>query len=419
MLSLQTIRERPELVKAGLASRGADLSLLEQAIALDKEWRADLANLEALRFERNETSRTMGREVARSPEILAHMRSLSDQIKALESTVEDRERRLNDQLLVLPNIPHETVPYGADASENKIVRQWGTPRTFEFTPKPHWELGESLGIMDFERGAKLSGSRFYTLRGLGARLERGLINFMLDMQTKEHGYTEVAPPFIVRREIMVGTGQLPKFEAEAYRTDDDMFLVPTAEVPLTNLHRDEILSAEALPICYTAYTPCFRREAGAAGRDTRGLKRVHQFDKVELVKFVEPETSLEELEALLGDAEAVLQRLGLAYRVVLLCTGDLGFAMNKTYDLEVWSPGVGEWLEVSSCSNAGDFQARRANIRYRPSPTARPEFVHTLNGSGLALPRIVISLMENGQQEDGSVRLPEPLIPYVGTGALS
>jgi seryl-tRNA synthetase len=418
MLSLQTIRDKPELIRAGLASRGADLSLLEQAIRLDKEWRADLATLEALRFERNEKSRTLGNAVARTPEVLAHMRDVSERIKALEATVEEREQRLNEQLLILPNIPDQSVPYGADASENKIVRQWGAPRTFDFTPKPHWDLGESLGIMDFERGAKLSGSRFYTLRGLGARLERGLINFMLDIQTREHGYTEVAPPFIVRREVMVGTGQLPKFEGEAYRTDDDMFLVPTAEVPLTNLHRDEILPPDSLPIRYTAYTPCFRREAGAAGRDTRGLKRVHQFDKVELVKFVEPETSSDELEGLLGDAEAVLQRLGLAYRVVLLCTGDLGFAMAKTYDLEVWAPGVGEWLEVSSCSNAGDFQARRANIRYRPATNARPEFVHTLNGSGLALPRIVIALLENGQHEDGSIRLPEPLVPYVGTDAI-
>ena len=419
MLSLQTIREKPDLVRAALVSRGAELPLLDEVLTLDREWRRELGELEALRAERNETSRRMGSQVARSPEVLAHMRDLSERIKALEATVEGREAALNDRLLVLPNIPHGSVPYGTDASENKIVRQWGTPRTFDSAPKPHWELGERLGIIDFERGVKLSGSRFYVMKGLGARMERGLINLMLDMHTKEHGYTEVLPPYLVRREIMVGTGQLPKFEAEAYRTDDDMFLVPTAEVPLTNLHREEILEASALPICYTAYSPCFRREAGAAGRDTRGLKRVHQFDKVELVKFATPESSYEELESLVGDAEAVLQRLGLAYRVVLLCTGDMGFASAKTYDLEVWAPGVGEWLEVSSCSNCGDFQARRANIRYRPEPSARPEFVHTLNGSGLALPRIVIALLENGQQEDGSVRLPETLIPYVGTGMLT
>ena len=419
MLSLQAIRERPDLVRAALVSRGAELPLLDEVLTLDREWRRELGELEALRAERNETSRRMGSQVARSPEVLAHMRDLSERIKALEATVEGQEAALNDRLLVLPNIPHGSVPYGTDASENKIVRQWGTPRTFDSAPKPHWELGERLGIIDFERGVKLSGSRFYVMKGLGARMERGLINLMLDMHTKEHGYTEVLPPYLVRREIMVGTGQLPKFEAEAYRTDDDMFLVPTAEVPLTNLHREEILEASALPICYTAYSPCFRREAGAAGRDTRGLKRVHQFDKVELVKFATPESSYEELESLVGDAEAVLQRLGLAYRVVLLCTGDMGFASAKTYDLEVWAPGVGEWLEVSSCSNCGDFQARRANIRYRPEPSARPEFVHTLNGSGLALPRIVIALLENGQQEDGSVRLPETLIPYVGTGMLA
>jgi len=419
MLSLQAIRERPDLVRAALVSRGAELPLLDEVLTLDREWRRELGELEALRAERNETSRRMGSQVARSPEVLAHMRDLSERIKALEATVEGQEAALNDRLLVLPNIPHGSVPYGTDASENKIVRQWGTPRTFDSAPKPHWELGERLGIIDFERGVKLSGSRFYVMKGLGARMERGLINLMLDMHTKEHGYTEVLPPYLVRREIMVGTGQLPKFEAEAYRTDDDMFLVPTAEVPLTNLHREEILEASALPICYTAYSPCFRREAGAAGRDTRGLKRVHQFDKVELVKFATTESSYEELESLVGDAEAVLQRLGLAYRVVLLCTGDMGFASAKTYDLEVWAPGVGEWLEVSSCSNCGDFQARRANIRYRPEPSARPEFVHTLNGSGLALPRIVIALLENGQQEDGSVRLPETLIPYVGTGMLA
>ena len=419
MLSLQAIRERPDLVRAALVSRGAELPLLDEVLTLDREWRRELGELEALRAERNETSRRMGSQVARSPEVLAHMRDLSERIKALEATVEGQEAALNDRLLVLPNIPHGSVPYGTDASENKIVRQWGTPRTFDSAPKPHWELGERLGIIDFERGVKLSGSRFYMMKGLGARMERGLINLMLDMHTKEHGYTEVLPPYLVRREIMVGTGQLPKFEAEAYRTDDDMFLVPTAEVPLTNLHREEILEASALPICYTAYSPCFRREAGAAGRDTRGLKRVHQFDKVELVKFATTESSYEELESLVGDAEAVLQRLGLAYRVVLLCTGDMGFASAKTYDLEVWAPGVGEWLEVSSCSNCGDFQARRANIRYRPEPSARPEFVHTLNGSGLALPRIVIALLENGQQEDGSVRLPETLIPYVGTGMLA
>jgi len=419
MLSLQTIREKPDLVRAALVSRGAELPLLDEVLTLDREWRRELGELEALRAERNETSRRMGSEVARSPEVLAHMRDLSERIKGLEATVEEREAALNHRLLVLPNIPHGSVPYGTDANENKIVRQWGTTRTFDFAPKPHWELGERLGIIDFERGVKLSGSRFYMMKGLGARMERGLINFMLDMHTKEHGYTEVLPPYLVRREIMVGTGQLPKFEAEAYRTDDDMFLVPTAEVPLTNLHREEILEDSALPICYTAYSPCFRREAGAAGRDTRGLKRVHQFDKVELVKFATPESSYEELESLVGDAEAVLQRLGLAYRVVLLCTGDMGFASAKTYDLEVWAPGLGEWLEVSSCSNCGDFQARRANIRYRPGPGAKPEFVHTLNGSGLALPRIVIALLENGQQEDGSIRLPETVIPYVGTGMLT
>lgn len=420
MLSLQRIREEPERVRAGLARRGEDPRVLDEVLELDARWRRKLTEVEGLRARHNEMSRELGRMKERPPELLAELRRMSDRIDALGEEVKALDEAIRERLLLIPNLPHESVPDGSGPEDNVVVRTWGTPRELSFRPRPHWEIGERLGILDFGRGATLSGSRFYVLRGLGARLERALIDFMLDLQTREHGYLEVAPPYLVRREVMVGTGQLPKFEEEMYRTDaDDLFLIPTAEVPLTNLHRGEVLEPGTLPLRYTAYTPCFRREAGAAGRDTRGLKRVHQFDKVELVKLTEPEHSYEELESMVRDAEEVLRRLGLAYRVVALCAGDLGFSAAKTYDIEVWAPGVGEWLEVSSCSNCEDFQARRANIRYRPAPRARPEFVHTLNGSGVALPRLFIALLENGQQEDGSVVLPEALVPYMGVGALT
>jgi seryl-tRNA synthetase len=307
------------------------------------------------------------------------------------------------------------VPVGVDEEGNVVVRSWGKAKSFDFEPAPHWKLGESLGIIDFERGVKLSGTRFYVLKGLGARLQRALISFMLDLHTSEHGYQEVYPPFMVKRECMVGSGNLPKFADNLYHDEeDDFWFVPTAEVPLTNLHRDEIIPPGILPIYYVAYTACFRREKMSAGKDTRGMKRGHQFDKVELYKFTESASSDEELKKMVGDAEEVAQRLGLPYRVKQLCTADLGFASTKSYDIEMWAPGCGEWLEVSSCSNCGDFQARRANIRYRPSPEAKPQFVHTLNGSGLALPRVVIAIMENYQQADGSIQVPEVLQPYVG-----
>jgi len=315
----------------------------------------------------------------------------------------------------VPNIPQPTVPSGTGEGDNVVVRSWGEPKGFDFEPKPHWKLGESLGIIDFERGVKLSGTRFYVLKGIGARLQRALISFMLDLHTTEHGYQEIYPPFMVKRECMAGSGNLPKFADNLYHDEeDDLWFVPTAEVPLTGLHGDEIIPPGILPLYYVAYTACFRREKMSAGKDTRGIKRGHQFDKVELYKFTEPAASNQELEKLVNDAEQVCQRLGLPYRVKELCTAELGFAATKAYDIEMWAPGCDEWLEVSSCSNCGDFQARRANIRYRPSAEEKPQFVHTLNGSGLALPRVLIAVMENYQQADGSIIIPEVLQPYVG-----
>ena len=350
----------------------------------------------------------------RSPEKLAALRELGEQVAELQVRTREAKDELDGMLLELPNIPHESVPAGEDADDNVVVRTWGMPRTFEFEPLPHWDLGERLDIIDFARGVKLSGSRFYVLKGMGARLQRALISFMLDVQTKDHGYREIYPPFMLHRECMVGSGNLPKFEDNLYHdAEEDFWFVPTAEVPLTNLHRDEILDGADLPLYYVAYTPCFRREKMAAGKDTRGIKRGHQFDKVELYKYVAPETSDAELETLVANAEEILRRLGLAYRVVQLCTGDLGFAACKTFDIEVWAPGSNEWLEVSSCSNCGDFQARRANLRFRPTPGAKPQFVHTLNGSGLALPRVLIAVLENFQQPDGTVLVPEVLDKYM------
>jgi len=343
-------------------------------------------------------------------------RSLRDRIKALEDKANKLDEQLKDLLLQVPNLPHPSVPVGKDEDDSPIVRSWGEPPKFDFTPAPHWKLGENLGIIDFERGVKLSGTRFYVLKGSGARLQRAIISFMLDLHTTEHGYQEVYPPFMVKRGCMVGSGNLPKFADNLYHDeDDDLWFVPTAEVPLTNLYRDEIIPPGVLPIYHVAYTACFRREKMSAGKDTRGIKRGHQFDKVELYKFTEPAASDEALEKLLNDAEEVCQKLGLPYRVKQLCSGELGFAARQAYDIEMWAPGCGEWLEVSSCSNCGDFQARRANIRYRPSPEEKPQFVHTLNGSGLALPRVLIAIMENYQQADGSILIPEVLQPYVRT----
>ncbi|GAB6877372.1 serine--tRNA ligase [Thermaerobacter litoralis] len=422
MLDLRFVRQHPEVVREALRRRRLDEADLDALLEADARWREHLQRLEELRARRNETSETIGRlrrEGADASELIAAMRQVGDTIKELEEQVRRLEQEIQDRLLRLPMIPDPEVPDGDDAEDNVEVRRWGSPPPFAFEPKAHWDLGPALGILDFERAAKITGARFTVFRDHGARLVRGLIQLMLDLHTREHGYTEVLPPFLVHRQSMVGTGQLPKFEEDAFRVaDTEFFLVPTAEVPVTNLYRDEILDGAQLPIYHVAYTPCFRAEAGSAGRDTRGLIRQHQFDKVEMVKFVHPDRSAEEHEKLVADAEAVLQRLGLPYRVVLICTGDMGFAQAKQYDLEVWMPSYGRYVEISSCSNYRDYQARRANIRFRPEPGARPQFVHTLNGSGLAVGRTLAALLENYQQEDGSVVIPEALRPYVGIDVL-
>jgi seryl-tRNA synthetase len=408
MLDLRFIRENIDLVRQAVASR-QDVVPLDEILKLDSERRQKILELEGFRRVRKEAAREK-KQI--SPD---EGRDLRAKIRALEEEVRSLDEQLEELLLRVPNIPQPTVPVGEDEEGDVLVRWWGEPLTSDFQLAPHWKLGESLGIIDFERGVKLSGSRFYVLKGLGARLQRALISFMLDLHTSEHGYNEVYPPFMVKRECMVGSGNLPKFANNLYHdAEDDLWFVPTAEVPITNLHRDEIISPGILPICYVAYTACFRREKMSAGKDTRGIKRGHQFDKVELYKFTEPATSNEELEKLVNDAEQVCRQLRLPHRVTELCTANLGFAATKAYDIEIWAPGCGEWLEVSSCSNCGDFQARRANIRYRPSPDAKPQFVHTLNGSGLALPRVLIAIMENYQQADGGITIPEVLQPYVG-----
>jgi len=415
MIDINLIREHPEQIKAAMTALNSEAPI-DQILALDARRRELLTEVEALRAERNATSREISR--ARDPDErqsrIEAMRLVGDRIKALEDALKGVESELDEAMLWVPNLPHASVPVGPDDSANIIVRMEGEPRTFDFEPVPHWDLGPALEILDFERGVKLSGTRFYVLRGLGARLQRALIAWMLDVH-REQGYTEIYPPYMVRREMMVGAAQLPKFEENIYRdAEEDFWFIGTAEIPMTNLHRDEILPAEALPLHYVAYTPCFRREKMSAGRDVRGMKRGHQFDKVEMYKLTTPETSYDELESMVGDAEAICQGLAIPYRLIQMCTGDLGFQAAKKYDLEVWAPGVEEWLEVSSLSNCTDFQARRANLRYRPEPGARPRFVHTLNGSGLALPRVMIAVMENYQQADGSIVVPEVLRPYMG-----
>ena len=417
MLDLRFVRQHPDVVREALRRRRLPEADLEALLAADEAWRQQLQRLEELRARRNQASEEIGRlrrTGADASALIEEMRRVGDEIKALEETVRELERDIQDRLLRLPMIPDPDVPDGEDETGNVEVRRWGEPRAFSFPPRAHWDLGPALGLFDFERAAKITGARFTVFRDRGARLVRALIQFMLDLHTREHGYTEVLPPFLVHRQSMIGTGQLPKFEEDAFRVaDSEFYLVPTAEVPVTNLYRDEILDGDRLPIYHVAYTPCFRAEAGSAGRDTRGLIRQHQFDKVELVKFVRPERSAEEHERLVADAEAVLQRLGLPYRVVLICTGDMGFAQAKQYDLEVWMPSYGRYVEISSCSNYRDYQARRANIRFRPEPGARPQFVHTLNGSGLAVGRTLAALLENYQQEDGSVEVPAALRPYL------
>ena len=418
MLSLQLIRQNPDLVRESLAKRG-EAAALDEILSLDEERRRLIQKVESLRARRRQASKEIGQMVEKPTELLAEMRDAGGQIKSLDHEISRNEEELNDLLLRIPNLVHPSVPLGGDESDNVLVRSWGEVREFDYKPLPHWDLGPKLGIIDFERGAKISGSRFYVLKGLGAKLQRALIAFMLDLHISEHGYDEVYPPFVVKQECMVGSGNLPKFADNLYHdAEDDLWLVPTAEVPVTNLHRDEILEPGTLPLYYVAYTACFRRERMSAGKDTRGIKRGHQFDKVELYKFTEPNSSDEELERMVGDAGGVCQKLGIPYRVLQLCSGDLGFASTKSYDIEMWAPGCAEWLEVSSCSNCSDFQARRANIRYRPQSGERPQFVHTLNGSGLALPRVLIAVLENYQQPDGSVAVPEVLRPYMGVEAI-
>lgn len=417
MLDIKFIRQNPEIVEQALKNRGAAVSL-QEFLQLDEQRRKLLVEVERLKNQRNTTSEEIGRlkkQGQDASELMAAMKEVGNRIKDLDGRVAEIEARLEEIVLTIPNIPHSSVPVGADSNDNPVVRRWGEPRQFDFEPKPHWEIGETLGILDFERGGKVTGARFTFLKGAGARLERALINFMLDLHTREHGYVEIFPPFLANSKSMTGTGQLPKFAEDMFAVDGtDYYLIPTAEVPVTNLYREEILDGSQLPIYHCAYSACFRAEAGAHGRDTRGLIRQHQFNKVELVKFTRPEDSYDELEKLVNNAERVLQLLGLPYQVVVLCTGDMGFASAKTYDLEVWLPGYNTYREISSCSNFEDFQARRAGIRFRRDAKAKPEFVHTLNGSGLAIGRTLAAILENYQQEDGSVVVPEVLRPYMG-----
>lgn len=423
MIDIRRLRQEPDEVRAALARR-QDPSLdpvVDELLALDSDRRALLARVESLKAARNAASDAVARKKKAgesADELLRQLRASSDEVKSLDAEVRNIDERLERLLLRVPNLPHAAVPDG-DATANRVIRTWGEPPTFDFEPRSHWDLGAALGLFDLARGAKLTGSGFPLFTGMGARLVRALAGFMLDLHSREHGYTEVAPPLLVNRASLLGTGQLPKFEDDLYRTsEDDFFLIPTAEVPVTNIHRDEILDAAELPVRLVAFTPCFRREAGAHGKDTRGLIRVHEFDKVELVRLVAADRSDEEHALLTSHAERVLQLLGLPYRVLELAAGDTGFASARTFDLEVWAPGVGTWLEASSASTFTDFQARRANIRYRPAPGARPEFVHTLNASGVAFPRTIIALLENNQQADGSVQVPEVLVPYLGTERL-
>ena len=416
MLDIKFIRENPNRVREAVRLKGGDLDV-DALLALDARRREYLTRIEELRHQRNANSEAVAKAKRAGEDasaLIEETRAVGGQIKAIEKQSAEDLDRFNALLFEVPNVTAEDVPQAEDETGNQLIKTWGEPRQFDFEPKPHWDLGADLGILDFERGAKLTGSGFVLYTGFGARLERALWNFMLDLHTTEHGFTEVFPPFVVNRASMTGTGQLPKFEEDMYRCDaDDLFLVPTAEVPVTNIHRDEILPEAMLPVYHTAYTACFRREAGAAGKDTRGMIRVHQFDKVEMVKLVEPSTSYDELESLLAAAETVLQRLELPYRVVLLAAGDTSFAAAKCYDIELHAPGCDQWLEVSSCSNFEAFQARRINLRYRDAE-GKVHFVHTLNGSGVALPRLVIALLENYQEADGSVVIPEALRPYVG-----
>ena len=423
MLDIKVIRNDPERVKQAMKNRNADMDAkIDEILAIDGQRRELIAEAESKKAQQNAESKQIpaikkaGGDIS---EIMAKMKALSDEVTARNAKLNELEEKQRNILLSIPNIPNESVPVGKDDTENVEIRRWGEPTEFAFEPKAHWDIGKDLDILDPERAAKVTGKRFHFYKGLGARLERAIINFYLNTHT-ENGYTEILPPFMVNRASMTGTGQLPKFEEDAFKlVDPDYFMIPTAEVPVTNLHRDEILNGADLPIKYCAYSACFRAEAGSAGRDTRGLIRQHQFNKVELVKFARPEDSYQELEKLTNDAERVLQLLGLPYRVVCLSTGDLGFSSAKTYDIEVWMPSYGRYLEISSCSNFEDYQARRAAIRFKDSPKDKAQLVHTLNGSGVAIGRTVAAILENYQQEDGSVVIPEVLVPYMGTDKIS
>jgi len=418
MLDLKFLRANFNEVKEKLKFRGEDLTDLGRFEELDAKRRELIAQTEELKSKRNEVSQQIAqlkREKQDADHLIVEMREVGDRVKQLDEELRSVEEELELLLLSIPNVPHESTPVGETEDDNVEVRKWGEIKQFDFEPKPHWDLGTDLNILDFERASKVTGSRFVFYKGLGARLERALINFMMDLHMDEHGYEEILPPYMVNRTSMTGTGQLPKFEEDAFKIkEEDYFLIPTAEVPVTNLHRDEIFSGDQLPIAYTAYSACFRSEAGSAGRDTRGLIRQHQFNKVELVRFVKPEDSYDELEKLTGHAEKVLQLLGLPYRVLSMCTADLGFTAAKKYDIEVWIPSYETYREISSCSNFESFQARRANIRFRRDTKAKPEHVHTLNGSGLAIGRTVAAILENYQQEDGTIQIPEVLRPYMG-----
>ncbi len=417
MLDIKIIRDQPDFVKTQLAKVDFPAADIDALLECDRKRRAAIQETESLRAQRSRRSKEI-RKIADPQEreqAISEMRAVGDRVNQLEKDVSGLEDEFQTRLLEIPNLPHPDVPVGKDDQENIITRTVGELREFAFTPQPHWELGEQLGIIDFERGVKISGTRFYLLKGMGARLQRALISWMLDLHVDEHGYTEVYPPVMVKQECLVGTGNLPKFGEHLYRDiEEDFWFIPTAEVPVTNMYRDEVIEADQLPIYHVAYTPCFRREKMSAGRDVRGIKRGHQFDKVEMVKFVLPETSDTELGALVDNAEDVCRKLDIPHRVVQMCTGDLSFVAAMKYDVEMWAPGCQEWLEVSSCSNFCEYQARRARIRHRPTRGAKPEFVHTLNGSGLALPRVVIAVLENYQQADGSVEIPQVLRPYMG-----
>jgi seryl-tRNA synthetase len=416
MLDIKLIREQPDAVRAGIQRRGDDPAIVDQILGADARRRDLLTEVEALKATRNAVSKEIGKmkDPGEREAKIAEMRAVGDQIAEIDRRVAEAEAEFERLMLLAPSLPHPDVPTGASEHDNVVVRTEGQPREFDFEPKPHWDLGEQLGIIDFERGVKLSGTRFFVLKGAGARLQRALIAWMIDVHVNQHGYIEVAPPYVVKEDMLVGTGNLPKFGENLFRIAGvDLTLIPTAEVPVTNLYREEILAPGSLPIYHVAYTPCWRNEQMSAGRDVRGIKRVYQFDKVEMVKFVEPATSTAELMSLIDNAEDICKALRIPYRLLQLCTADLGVSAMK-YDLEMWAPGVQEWLEVSSCANFADYQARRANIRYRPEAGARPEFVHTLNGSGLALPRVIIAIMENYQQADGSIAVPEVLRPYMG-----